>query len=361
MRKSKGIGIGIVTALAAWALLLAARPLAARGDAAPRPGIVLVVSPGLRPVGLALTAAYGGRGSLDVATVSSPVAAVCGAATEVALTVAYPTDATLARPGCGDIESIPLAIGGFPIVYNVPGLARPLRLDAAIAASVYLGMIARWDDPAIARLNPGLSLPRAAIRGYHGAGRGDGDADLVVSRWLARRVATWPAAGGVATARWPIRDGAGAASPADARPELAPYSLGFASFDTAIAEHLQAASLQNGHGDYVLPSLYGFHRALEGTLQVGFPTSLRADLIGDDRAAFEPSYLLYVLVHGDVSRAGATGPAIKDLVAWLAPRQGTLGWVPMGYARFLCHPGLPGGDCGLIDVIDAKIAALQTG
>src|SRR6202051_4526226 len=58
----------------------------------------------------------------------------------------------------------PMIIGGVVPVVNIKGIAPgQLQLDGATIASIYLGDIAKWDDPAIQKLNPKLALPGTAI------------------------------------------------------------------------------------------------------------------------------------------------------------------------------------------------------
>jgi phosphate transport system substrate-binding protein len=70
------------------------------------------------------------------------------------------------------LQQWPMVMGGVVLVVNLKGI-KPgqLRLDGKTLAQIYLGNIAKWNDPAIAKLNPGLSLPDTAIATVH---RSDG-------------------------------------------------------------------------------------------------------------------------------------------------------------------------------------------
>jgi phosphate transport system substrate-binding protein len=66
----------------------------------------------------------------------------------------------------------PAVIGGEVMAINVPGIqAGQMTLDGPTIANIYLGKITKWNDPAIAKLNPGLKLPDLAIAVVH---RSDG-------------------------------------------------------------------------------------------------------------------------------------------------------------------------------------------
>lgn len=65
----------------------------------------------------------------------------------------------------GAVIHIPLAMGGVVPVYNLPGLpeGKRLRFSGPVLADIFLGNITRWDDPALAALNPGVPLPARDI------------------------------------------------------------------------------------------------------------------------------------------------------------------------------------------------------
>src|SRR5580698_2715735 len=67
------------------------------------------------------------------------------------------SDANLAKAS-GKILHLPLVVGGEAISYNLPGDPK-LKLDSDALAGIYLGKITQWNDPAIAALNPGVTLP----------------------------------------------------------------------------------------------------------------------------------------------------------------------------------------------------------
>lgn len=59
---------------------------------------------------------------------------------------------------------VPLAVGAVAMVHHIPGIDQPLTLSGPVLADLFAGHIARWDHPAVAALNPGVSLPAAAVR-----------------------------------------------------------------------------------------------------------------------------------------------------------------------------------------------------
>ena len=70
------------------------------------------------------------------------------------------------------LVQVPTVMGGVTIVMNVPGIeSGKLKLDGTTTADIFRGAITKWNDPAIAKLNPGVSLPNLAITVSH---RSDG-------------------------------------------------------------------------------------------------------------------------------------------------------------------------------------------
>ena len=78
------------------------------------------------------------------------------------------------RPSGIDCVQIPWALSGTAVDYNVPGVPQHIQLTGAIVAQIYLGQITNWNDPAIAKLNPGVTFPNLAITPVF---RSDGSGD----------------------------------------------------------------------------------------------------------------------------------------------------------------------------------------
>ncbi|MFI0901222.1 serine/threonine-protein kinase [Streptomyces sp. NPDC020983] len=107
-------------------------------------------------------------------------------------------------PGGGQAVDVPLAATQVAVVYNVPGV-QDLVLDAPTLARIFDGRVTRWNDAAIARLNPGAALPATAVRPVHRADYSS--STLVLTGYLhAAAGSAWPYAPG---GSWPGRGGTG--------------------------------------------------------------------------------------------------------------------------------------------------------
>jgi phosphate ABC transporter phosphate-binding protein len=87
--------------------------------------------------------------------------------------------------------TLPIIGGALAIIYNVPGVASTvhLNLTGTVVAAIYLGTITNWDDTAIATINPGITLPNAAITTVHRSG--SAGTTYVLSDFLSQDNATW--------------------------------------------------------------------------------------------------------------------------------------------------------------------------
>jgi phosphate transport system substrate-binding protein len=105
------------------------------------------------------------------------------------------------------LENVPLGVDAIDVVYNLPGLKAPLNLNGTVLAQIYTGKITTWNDSAIAKLNPGVTLPSTKIVTVH---RGDSSGSTVLfAQYLnAQDAADWPATLISSTPTWPTTPGA---------------------------------------------------------------------------------------------------------------------------------------------------------
>src|SRR5581483_10743524 len=64
---------------------------------------------------------------------------------------------------CKGCVQIPWVLSSTSIIYNLPSVPNNLKLTGAIISNVYLGKVTKWNDPAIAKLNPKVDLPDTKI------------------------------------------------------------------------------------------------------------------------------------------------------------------------------------------------------
>ena len=154
----------------------------------------------------------------------------------------------------GPITQVPVALGGEGIAYNLslPAGAR-LHLTGPVLAAIFLGQVTRWNDPALTALNPGLSLPAAAINVVH---RSDGSGTTYIfSNYLSAISPAWVAKVGTGkTLRWPAGQGADGNGGVATAVNRTPFSIGYVEQAYSQGLTLPFAALRNQAGNYVNPS-----------------------------------------------------------------------------------------------------------
>ena len=154
----------------------------------------------------------------------------------------------------GSITQVPVDLGGEGIVYNLslPAGAR-LHLTGPVLAEIFLGKVTRWNDPALTALNPGLSLPPAAIHVVH---RSDGSGTTYIfSNYLSSVDQAWAAKPGTGkTLNWPAGEGAEGNGGVAAAVFRTPFSIGYVEQAYSLGLTLPFAAIRNQAGNYVTPS-----------------------------------------------------------------------------------------------------------
>lgn len=155
----------------------------------------------------------------------------------------------------GNVLHIPIVMGGVAITYNLPGMEKQLKLTGEVIADIYLGKIRKWNDPAIAAINPGVSLPAEDIVTVR---RADGSGTtFIFADFLAKKSPEWERIVGVGNSlSWPAGSiGAKGNEGVAAQVNRSPYSMGYVELVYALESHLDMAAVVNRAGNAVIPSI----------------------------------------------------------------------------------------------------------
>jgi phosphate transport system substrate-binding protein len=147
----------------------------------------------------------------------------------------------------------PVLIGPITLSYNLSGLSKPLQLSAPVIASIFDGKITKWNDPAIAADNPGITLPSSSITI---AVRSDSSGTTQNFTLFLKDAtpSTWTL-GSSSIIKWPATAHAGSGNSGVAQViKSTPGAIGYVDYATAKASGLTFASIKNKDGDYVAPS-----------------------------------------------------------------------------------------------------------
>lgn len=155
----------------------------------------------------------------------------------------------------------PAVIGGVVPVVNIPRI-KPgqLKLDANTMCGIFLGTITKWNDPAVAALNAGLSLPDEKITVVH---RSDGSGTTAIfTTYLADACPEWKEKVGAGKAvDWPAGIGGKGNEGVANYVKRVKYSIGYVEFAYAKQNKLTHTLLKNPAGTFVEPSFESFKDA----------------------------------------------------------------------------------------------------
>jgi phosphate transport system substrate-binding protein len=159
------------------------------------------------------------------------------------------------------LVQFPVVVGGIVPVVNVPGL-RPgaLKLTGPALAAIFSGQIKKWNDPAIARLNPGLKMPGTSISIVH---RSDGSGTTYnFTHYLSQVSADWKQKiGEGTTVEWPTGVGGKGNEGVAGYVRQIPGSIGYVEYAYALQNKMSHALVQNKAGRYVQPNGQTFSAA----------------------------------------------------------------------------------------------------
>src|SRR5262245_32598225 len=165
-----------------------------------------------------------------------------------------PMTAEQARQAPGPILHVPTVLGAVVPVYNLPTVRTPLKFSGGVLADIFLGRIVKWNDAAIAALNPGVALPARDIIVVHrseGSGTTYIWVDFLskVSPEFMRRV------GVNAAVNWPVGvGGKGNEGVAGLLTQL-PGSLGYVELIYALQNRIAYGAVRNADGEFVTATI----------------------------------------------------------------------------------------------------------
>jgi phosphate transport system substrate-binding protein len=207
---------------------------------------------------------------------------------------------------------VPTAGGAVAVVYNLPGV-KDLKLSRTVLPGIFSGQITNWNDPQIAKDNPGVKLPSQPIRPVV---RADGSGTtFIFTNHLSTISPYFKGRVGAGTApKWTIANvlkGKGNPGVASSVART-PGSIGYVEYQYSVANKLNAAQVQNKQGQFVAPSLQTANQALAN---VSFPDNYRV-FVGDPGQGYPIVGLTWLLVYRNYPNA-AKGTAVKNFVNWV--------------------------------------------
>ena len=224
-----------------------------------------------------------------------------------------------------DVVHIPTVLGAVVVTYNAP--VKSLKLTPEALADIFLGKIAKWNDPALAKLNPGEKLPDAAITVAHrsdGSGTSYGFTD-----YLSKVSPEWAGKVGKGTSvKWPVGLGGKGNDGVTGLVKQNPGAIGYVELAYANQNKLPLAQLRNKDGHYLLPTLASTSASAAG---VEMPADYRVSITNaSGKEAWPIASFTYLLVHRDQADAKKGEALVRFL--WWATHEGQKDAAPLDYA-----------------------------
>ncbi|ABD90445.1 phosphate ABC transporter substrate-binding protein PstS [Rhodopseudomonas palustris] len=205
----------------------------------------------------------------------------------------------------------PQVMGAIVPVVNLEGI-KPgeLVFDGETLANIYLGKITKWNDPAIAKLNPKLKLPTDAITVVR---RSDGSGTTFnFTDYLSKASADWKTKVGSGTAvEWPVGVGAKGNEGVAGNISQTKNSIGYVEYAYAKQNKLTYAGLINKAGKTVQPTVAAFQAAASNADWAKAPGYYLILTDQPGEASWPITAATFILMHKEPADKAASAEAIK--------------------------------------------------
>lgn len=212
------------------------------------------------------------------------------------------------------LVQFPTVMGGVVPVANLPGIAPGgLKLTGPLLADIYLGKVTKWNDPAIAKVNAGVSLPNLPITVVH---RSDGSGTtFLYTSYLSAVAPQWASVGASDSVAWPAGVGGKGNDGVAAYVKQTPGAIGYVEYAYAKQNSMTYAQLQNADGQFVSPTAENFAAAASGADWTKAPGFYLLLLNQHGANSWPITGATFILMHKQQSDA-ATAQSVLKFVDW---------------------------------------------
>ncbi|HVV77011.1 MAG TPA: phosphate ABC transporter substrate-binding protein PstS [Mycobacteriales bacterium] len=213
--------------------------------------------------------------------------------------------------------TIPITSGGVAIMYDLPGVSKPLNLSAATIAGIFMGKITSWNDAAIKADNPGVSLPNTPVSVYYRAD-GSGTTNVLSGFLDAAAHSVWTLGVNKQFTNWPTGSGATGSSGVAQGVKSTPGGITYAEITYAKQDGLQTANVKGFNNSYLpLTNASVAQSIASGFAVTGTGQDLAGSLSFDKMTGYPISTVSYVLVCSTYKNAGV-GALVKSYLTYAA-------------------------------------------
>jgi phosphate transport system substrate-binding protein len=214
----------------------------------------------------------------------------------------------------GKVVHIPLVMGAVVPIYNLQGVNPTLRFSGTVLADIYMGKITKWNDPELAKLNPGVQLPDKDILTVH---RSDGSGTTYIwVDYLSKISPAWREKIGVGTSvNWPGGVAAKGNEGVAGKVSQSLGALGYVELIYARQNKIPFGVVQNRDGEFATPSLESVTAAAKNAL-TAIPDDLRYSLTdAPGKDSYPISGTVWAVIYEN--QPPGKGQAVVDFLRWV--------------------------------------------
>jgi phosphate transport system substrate-binding protein len=212
------------------------------------------------------------------------------------------------------ILHIPTVLGADVPAYNVPGVSGDLKFTQEVLANIFLGKITAWNDPAIAKENPGVKFPNQPIVVVH---RSDGSGTTYIfTDYLSKVSKEWESTVGKGTSvKWPIGLGGKGNEGVAGQIRQLQGSIGYVELIYAVENKITYGSVRNAAGNFVKATLDGVTEAAASAPKM--PADFRVSITNaPGKTAYPISSFTWLLIPVQ-AQDPKKGKIIADFLDWM--------------------------------------------
>lgn len=220
------------------------------------------------------------------------------------------TDEDMAKVQRG-IILVPTAGGAVSPVVNLPGVSN-LKLSRQVLPEIFAGRITKWNDPKIAKDNPGVNLPGSDIKTVV---RADGSGTtFIFTNHLSTVSPYFKGRVGVGTApKWTTNPLKGKGNPGVAAlVKQTPNSIGYVEYSYAKQNNLAVVAVQNKKGEFLTPTVDNTNKALS---TINFPDNFRV-FEGDPSDGYPITGVTWMMIYRNYDSPEKSA-AVKKWIDWV--------------------------------------------
>jgi phosphate transport system substrate-binding protein len=212
------------------------------------------------------------------------------------------------------ILHIPTVLGAVVPAYNVPGVSGELKFTPEALAGIFLGKITTWNDPVIAKANPGVNLPAQSIIVLH---RSDGSGtSYIFTDYLSKISSEWANGPGKGTSvKWPVGLGGKGNEGVAGMIRQMQGGIGYIELIYAVQNKIDYGLVKNSAGTFVKASLESVTAAAASAKSM--PADFRVSITNPPgKDAYPISSFTWLLIP-EKSKETAKGKILADFLNWM--------------------------------------------